>query len=110
MGCASKTEKEIIAHWIGFYKEHLEIFRKGKWDISYHQSGTSWAMATHGNQSILILHDDARLVQALEKAADHVFVLNLSPEALPIPGASAFDYAGRAVRPGTVPTGGLGVI
>ena len=106
----SKTEKEIIAHWIGFYKEHLDIFRNGKWDVSYHQSGTSWVMATHGSQSVIILHDDARLVQALEKAAKHVFILNLSPEALPVPGASAFDCTGRAVRPGVVPTGGLGVI
>lgn len=106
----SEQEKEIIAHWTAFYQEHLDFYRKGHWEAAYHPSGASWLKVTLGNESMVIVHDEARLVQALEKAADKVYVLNLSPEELALSGALTSGPDGHAARPGHVPCGGMGII
>lgn len=104
----SETEQKIIRHWLGFYQAHRETFNYGKWDVTYHQSGTAYAMVSNEKESIIILHDSARIGEALAKAAKHVFVLNLSPDELPLAGAKTADYEGKASADGIIPLGGLG--
>lgn len=104
----SETEQKIIRHWLGFYQAHRETFNYGKWDVTYHQSGTAYAMVSNERESIIILHDSARIGEALAKAAKHVFVLNLSPDELPLAGAKTADYEGKASADGIIPLGGLG--
>ncbi len=104
----SETEQKIIRHWLGFYQAHRETFHYGKWDVTYHQSGTAYAMVSNERESIIILHDSARIGEALAKAAKHVFVLNLSPDELPLAGAKTADYEGKASADGIIPLGGLG--
>lgn len=104
----SETERKIIRHWLGFYQAHRETFNYGKWDVTYHQSGTAYAMVSNEKESIIILHDSARIGEALAKAAKHVFVLNLSPDELPLAGAKTADYEGKASADGIIPLGGLG--
>ena len=70
----SETEQKIIRHWLGFYQAHRETFNYGKWDVTYHQSGTAYAMVSNERESIIILHDSARIGEALAKAAKHVFL------------------------------------
>ena len=104
----SETEQKIIRHWLGFYQAHRETFNYGKWDVTYHQSGTAYAMVSNERESIIILHDSARIGEALAKAAKHGFVLNLSPDELPLAGAKTADYEGKASADGIIPLGGLG--
>ncbi|MGN0871105.1 MAG: glycoside hydrolase family 36 protein [Victivallales bacterium] len=104
----SEMEQKIIRHWLGFYQAHRETFNYGKWDVTYHQSGTAYAMVSNERESIIILHDSARIGEALAKAAKHVFVLNLSPDELPLAGAKTADYEGKASADGIIPLGGLG--
>ena len=104
----SETEQKIIRHWLGFYQAHRETFNYGKWDVTYHQSGTAYAMVSNEKESIIILHDSARIGEALAKAAKHVFVLNLSPDELPLAGAKTADYEGKTSADGIIPLGGLG--
>lgn len=104
----SETEQKIIRHWLGFYQAHRETFNYGKWDVTYHQSSTAYAMVSNERESIIILHDSARIGEALAKAAKHVFVLNLSPDELPLAGAKTADYEGKASADGIIPLGGLG--
>lgn len=104
----SETEQKIIRHWLGFYQAHRETFNYGKWDVTYHQSGTAYAMVSNEKESIIILHDSVRIGEALAKAAKHVFVLNLSPDELPLAGAKTADYEGKASADGIIPLGGLG--
>ncbi len=104
----SETEQKIIRHWLGFYQAHRETFNYGKWDVTYHQSGTAYAMVSNERENIIILHDSARIGEALAKAAKHVFVLNLSPDELPLAGAKTADYEGKASADGIIPLGGLG--
>ena len=104
----SETEQKIIRHWLVFYQAHRETFNYGKWDVTYHQSGTAYAMVSNEKESIIILHDSARIGEALAKAAKHVFVLNLSPDELPLAGAKTADYEGKASADGIIPLGGLG--
>ncbi len=104
----SETEQKIIRHWLDFYRAHRETLNYGKWDVTYHQSGVAYAMASGEKESVIILHDSARLGEALAKSAKHVFVLNLSPDELPLAGAETTDYEGKASANGIVPLGGLG--
>ena len=104
----SETEKRIIRHWLDFYQAHRKTLNFGKWDVTYHQSGAAYAMATGETESVLILQDSARLGEALSKAADHVFILNLSPDALALPGADSWDGEGNPAASGEIPLGGLG--
>ena len=104
----SETEQKIIRHWLGFYQAHRETFNYGKWDVTYHQSGTAYAMVSNERENIIILHDSARIGEALAKAAKHVFILNLSPDELPLAGAKTADYEGKASADGIIPLGGLG--
>ena len=104
----SDMEKRIIRHWLDFYQAHRKTLNFGKWDVTYHQSGAAYAMATGETESVLILQDSARLGEALSKAADHVFILNLSPDALALPGADSRDGEGNPAASGEIPPGGLG--
>ena len=104
----SETEQKIIRHWLGFYQAHRETFNYGKWDVAYHQSGAAYAMVSNEKESIVILHDSARIGEALAKSAKHVFVLNLSPDELPLAGAKTEDYEGKTSADGIIPLGGLG--
>lgn len=104
----SEMEQRIIRHWLGFYQVHRETFNYGKWDVTYHQSGAAYAMVSNEKESIIILHDSARLGEALAKSAKHVFILNLSPDELPLAGTKTADYEGKASADGIIPLGGLG--
>lgn len=104
----SEMEQRIIRHWLGFYQAHRETFNYGKWDVTYHQSGAAYAMVSNEKESIIILHDSARLGEALAKSAKHVFILNLSPDELPLAGTKTADYEGKASADGIIPLGGLG--
>ena len=104
----SETEKRIIRHWLDFYKTHQKTLNFGKWDVTYHQSGAAYAMVTDGKESVLILHDSARLGEALRKAAQHVFILNLSPDVLFLPGTRTWDGEGNSALQDEIPLGGLG--
>lgn len=104
----SKMEQRIIRHWLSFYQAHRETFNYGKWDVTYHQSGAAYAMVSNEKESIIILHDSARLGEALAKSAKHVFILNLSPDELPLAGTKTADYEGKASADGIIPLGGLG--
>lgn len=104
----SEMEQRIIRHWLSFYQAHRETFNYGKWDVTYHQSGAAYALVSNEKESIIILHDSARLGEALAKSAKHVFILNLSPDELPLAGTKTADYEGKASADGIIPLGGLG--
>ncbi len=106
----SERERRIIEHWLNFYQEHRNTFNFGKWDVTYRQGSTAYAMVSRNGESIIILQDSARLNEALEKAEKTVSVLNLSPDELSFSGAKTFDGEGNAAADGTIPLGGLGII
>ncbi len=106
------TERAILRHWLGFYREHLGLFRAGKWHIRYGCSHVAWASVSNGAEQVIILQDDARMAEALEGSAPGTIthLLNLSPATLQVRGAESFDFAGKPTGGAVVPLGGRGVI
>ena len=103
----SEPEKRIIAHWLGFYKEHLETLSQGKWDIRYGAAAVNWVAANGAKSRIIILSEPHCLAEAVAAGCtEPQYVLNLTAEALVHPGARAFDCFGQAVEGGAAPSGG----
>ncbi len=106
----SETGKNIIHHWLGFYREHRQTLNHGKWRIVYHQSAVAYALAAGETENIVILQDPARLGEACRDSAVPVYILNLSADELLLSGAVTWDGEGMAGKAGVIPPGGLGKI
>lgn len=103
----SEPEKRIIAHWLGFYKEHLETLSQGRWDIRYGAAAVNWIAANGAKSRIVILSEPHCLAEAVAAGGtEPQYVLNLTAETLAYPGARAFDCFGQAVEDGAAPSGG----
>lgn len=94
--------KAIVRHWLDFYQAHLELFQTGHWVVQYHQGDISYVSVSKGEESIVILSDDARLP---EVARSGTIILNLTPSELQCPGMKAFDCMGYAAG-NKIPLGG----
>ena len=109
MTCLSELEHTIIGFWLKFYQEHRNTLNFGKWDIAYHQSGVTYAMSVTPEETVIILHDSARLSEALGKSSGKVWICNLSPDKPVLENAECFTPTGEKTAAGIIPAGGLGV-
>ncbi len=105
----SAVEKAIVKHWLGFYREHLDTFSAGKWEIRCGRGSVAWAAVETEKERIVILADEARLEQ-LPTDSRTLHLLNLSPVPLTKPGGKAFGPEGEpCAEKNLIPAGGRGV-
>ncbi|MFA6929071.1 MAG: glycoside hydrolase family 36 protein [Lentisphaeria bacterium] len=106
----AEHEQKIIRHWLQFYQQHLETFKKGHWKVQYQQSAVSYVSVQTANERIIILNDERRLSEALNDKAETNHILNLSPATLTLPQCSAWGAAGEITMDGSIPLGGRGCL
>lgn len=101
-------ERRIIAFWLGFYNENLPACQAGRWTIRYQAEAVGYALLqAPGRPRIAILQEPSLLPELLGCTAAGDFLLNLSLEDLPVPGAKAlFHPSGEEVASGILPAGG----
>ena len=97
---------EIIADKISFYNDHIEIYKKGHWEVSYFGFNLTWVKGSCDDEAILIVLDEKRIPELREKTT---YLFNLSSEYLTFDNAEYFDCAGKKVSD-AVPPGGKAVI
>ena len=103
------AHRAVAAHYLGFYREHLAIFAKGRWDVRFSGQIPAWLSATRGRERVVILVDAFRLGEAVAGFNGACHLLNLTDRA--IPADEAFGPDGAALPPGSaVPCGGRGTI
>lgn len=96
--------KNIVCHWLAFYREHLDTFRSGHWEIFYSGKNLSGAAVSTDKERIVILNDEAR---AAEFCGPGTVLLNLTSSEIRAPGARVTDCRGLPVS-GGIPPGGKG--
>lgn len=107
MTTLAEHERAIISHWLQFYREHLQTFKCGHWQVQYHHSAVSWVAVQTAAERIVIINDNAYLSEVLAGSeTTPLHILNLSPAVLSLPGCQAWGPAGEATPAGTVPLGG----
>jgi len=106
----SEMEKKIISFWLGFYRQHLDTFRSGKWQVVYHLGSACGATVSGKSESIVFLTDPARLETAVGNTARPVTVLNLTGATLSLPGAAVKSPDGEPGTAGAIPSGGCGTL
>ncbi len=106
----AEHERRIIGHWLHFYREHLDTFKTGHWQVQYHYSAVSYVAVQAESEQIIILNDEARLSEALIDKTGTTHILNLSAAVLELPGCSAWGPSGEEAPSGKVPLGGRACI
>ena len=102
----SETHRRIVAHYLEFYRAHLDVFSKGRWEMRFAGTQPTWMSVTRGKTRIVILVDAFHLDEAVGGFTGTCHLLNLTDR--PIPAREAFDVRGTAVTGGLVPCGGRG--
>ena len=103
----SEAHRRVISHYLGFYRENLDIFSKGRWEMRFTGSMPSWMSVTRGKTRIVILVDAFHLDEAIGGFTGNCHLLNLSDR--PVPCREAFNARGEAVAGGLIPCGGRGI-
>jgi len=101
------TETAIFRHYIGFYRAHREIYRRGHWEVLFRGTLASVICGEFSGERIAIAADpaDAAKIAARGEAGTHL--LNLSPERIPAPAAKAvYDGQGILCSDKVIPVGG----
>ena len=101
LSALSPEAEAICRFWIGFYNENAEWLRQAHWEFDYSGGQLGSVTGSAGDQQLVIAIDPCR-VPTLTKPG---FLLNLSNAPLKTPGASVFDWCGKAVAGETVPEG-----
>ena len=94
----------IIRHWLIFYKQHIDTFKKGQWQSRYFGENLCYLKVASEKECIVFLIDDARFSE-VEKDAD--IILNLSSVPLCCENAEYFNSKGEVVADAAVSGGGL---
>lgn len=98
---------EIVSHYLNFYKEHIDIFSKGHWEVRFADSTPTYLTVTSGTERICIILDAAHLPEAISGFSGTCHILNLS--ASEIGAGRAFGLAGKELDNGMIPPGGRGI-
>ena len=102
------AHRRVVANYLGFYREHLDVFSKGRWEMRFTGSMPSWLSVTRGKTRVVIVVDAFHLDEAVAGFGGVCHVLNLSDR--PIQCREAFNPRGEAIDGGLVPCGGRGVV
>ncbi len=101
-------QTEIIRFWLGFYREHLETFKSGHWNVRYFMDTVSHITVEADWKAIVILtHPELVSCLAPQYAGKDLYLLNLSGAEISCADAAAYDCAGRPVSGNAAPLGGL---
>jgi alpha-galactosidase len=106
LAALTPLQTRIIQHWLGFYRDHLEIFSQGHWSIEYRFDHLEALTVTHRRERIGILLDGRAVEARLTGFDGEVHLLNLACEPFSAEGARACDVSGRPLASGIAPCGG----
>ncbi len=108
----SAGHRQIIKHWINFYKTKLPTFQKGHWTIKYKGELVSYIAVNDGREAVITLCDELRLPEAMNdmNELDEVAVLNISPSPVKFEYGEVFDCMGNKLESKYIPVGGRGLI
>ena len=102
-----EAHRRIVAHYLEFYRAHLDVFSKGRWEMRFAGSQPTWMSVTRGKTRIVILVDAFHLDEAIDGFTGNCHLLNLSDR--PVQCREAFNACGEAVANGFIPCGGRGL-
>ncbi|MGN0867007.1 MAG: glycoside hydrolase family 36 protein [Oligosphaeraceae bacterium] len=103
----SSREREIIAFWLGFYRQNMAAYQTGRWRLRPLGSQAGYALLTApGASSVAILQEPALLPELLPRMKKGDFLLNLSGSTLPVPGGEILFRPEPGAGQGGVPAGG----
>ncbi len=101
-------QTESIRFWLGFYREHLETFKSGHWEVHYFMDTVSYITTTKHSEAIAILTRPELISHLVQQfAGKDLYLLNLSGETLTYPSANTCDCCGNPVPGNPAPLGGL---
>jgi alpha-galactosidase len=100
-----ENQKNIMKFWLNFYREHLELFKNGKWNIRYSADHLSFIEVAGAGQKIVFLCEAA----AVPAKPENGIVLNLTHQPIPAAGGSKFDCRGARASGDFIPAAGYAV-
>lgn len=105
--CLTEVEKAIFRHYISFYRQHMEIYQKGHWQVEFSGTMASAITGTHNGETIAVIAEPYKALQTAQNGEKGLHLLNLSPVQLPAPAAKAvYDGRGNLLAEKVIPVGG----
>lgn len=103
----TEVEKKIFRHYIDFYKNHVEIYRKGHWDVAYSGTMASMISGSWNGETIAVIAEPYLAREKALAGGAGLHLLNLSPVSLPAPEAKAvYHGTGELSADKVIPPGG----
>ncbi len=107
LGDLTPEQNSVIRFWLKFYKEHLETFKNGHWNVVHHLDALSHFTVENENEVIAIIVDPAILPEiAAEYENRPFYALNLSGKTLSLANANAYSCEGIPTGNENAPAGG----
>ena len=106
LAALTPRQTQVMRHWLGFYRDHLETFNHGHWKIEYYFDHLEALTVTRGDERIVILLDARGAEARLAGFDGDIHLLNLSCGPLGAAEAQACDVAGEPLGSAAAPCGG----
>lgn len=104
-----ESQLKIVKHWLTFYSEHMEIFKKGKWELRNTYGGFDFVSVTFKDTTIAYLLSEDSL-KYLKGREGRIYALNLSPYSLNINASKVYDYTGVQIQSAAIPSACYGIL
>lgn len=103
----TEVEKKIFTHYIGFYRKHVEIYRKGHWNVEFSGTMASAISGSLDGETIAVIADPHKAQETAQNGTSGLHLLNLSPVSLDAPAAKAvYNGLGELLPVRVIPVGG----
>lgn len=104
-----ESQLRIVRHWLDFYSKHIEIFKKGHWELRNGYGYFDFVSVTLKDTTIAYLLSEDSL-KHLRDIKGKVYALNLSPYSLALNAPEVYDYTGAKLKTGAIPTASYGIL
>jgi len=102
----SDVHRRIVKAWLNFYREHLDTFRQGHWELRFNGDHVAALAVTGKQERIVWIADSAALNGGLESYSGALHLLNLSGQPLPLSAGQVYDWFGQTQAGVAIPCGG----
>ncbi len=106
LAALTPRQTQVMRHWLGFYRDHLETFNHGHWSVEYCFDHLEALTVTRGDERIVILLDARGAEARLAGFDGDMHLLNLSCGSLSAADTQACDVAGEPLGSVAAPCGG----
>lgn len=107
-----ESHRKLLKYYLSYYRENIEIFSKGHWEIEYEYSRVAYMKVTYGSREIIFLASKAYFSEAVEPVCTkHITVFNLDGSEINLPlHWNAFTLSGAPVKGNAIPVAGMGIV